>query len=84
MDSGHLRRAVSGMSRGCNMTSNLAIPIPDARNEEDARRNECMHRVYSYLLQLAARKEAADRDEAGNQARTAEDTQALKPSVEGV
>ena len=48
------------------MTSR-SIPISDAPNEEDARRNECMHRVYSYLLQLAARKEAAARDEASNQ-----------------
>ena len=56
----------------------------NALSDDQAHRNECMHRVYSYLLQLAARKEAADRDAAGNQARTAEDTQALKPSVEGV
>ena len=52
------------------MTSRPA-DLPDIHNEEEARRNECMHRVYSYLLQLAARKEAATRGEARNQTRAA-------------
>jgi hypothetical protein len=46
-----------------------AIRLPDTRHEEEARRNECMHRVYSYLLQLAARKEAAARGTVGTQTR---------------
>ena len=49
--------------------TNRTIPISDALDEEDARRNECMHRVYSYLLQLASRKEAAARGTDGNQTR---------------
>ena len=44
-----------------------------------------MHGVNLYLLQLAARKEAASRVEFGDQSRkAAHDIPANKPSVEGV
>ena len=49
------------------MTSNPAIPISDAPDEEEADRAAAAHRVYSYLLQLAARKEAAARGTDGTQ-----------------
>jgi len=50
------------------MTSR-SIPISDAPSEEEARRAAAMHNVYAYLLQLAARKEAAARGTDGTQTR---------------
>ena len=53
--------------------------------DEKAQRAATMHRVYSYLLQLRARKEAADRDtDANRESQTAGDTPAIEPGVEGV
>ena len=60
-----------------------AISLPDVQSDEEARRNECMHRVYSYLLQLAARKEAATRGTAGTQTQaTAGEAPITEPNVQ--
>ena len=50
---------------------------------DEADRAAAMHRVYSYLLLLAAQKQATSRDEDGNQTRTAGDIPAAEPSAEG-
>ena len=53
--------------------------------DEEAKRAKTMHQVYTYLLQLAARKEAASRVEFGDLSRkSAHDPPAHEPSVEGV
>ena len=41
--------------------SNHNITLPRALSDEEARRAATMHSVYSYLLQIASRKEAASR-----------------------
>ena len=61
MDSGRLTTLTTSGERRQLMSDNRVITLPESPSYEDARRNECMHRVYSFLLELAARREAADR-----------------------
>lgn len=63
------------------MSDNRVIPLPDAQYEDEARTNECMHRVYSYLLQLAARKKAANGKTLAGEPSAAGDNPAIEPDA---
>jgi hypothetical protein len=65
------------LPRSCEMNRHI---VETPTTDEDARRAAAMRRVYSYLLELAARKEAADRDaDANHETRTEDDNLALEP-----
>ena len=52
------------------MADQIHLP-PKVLSDEDTRRAATMHEVYRYLLQLAARKEAAAQGEARNRTQAA-------------